>query len=248
MDADRFDAAALAGVLDQAAQSRFPLTSLAELGGVDDRSAYTVQKALIERRLARGERLIGLKMGFTSEAMRQQMGVARPNCGWLTDAMLVPSGRSLSMGGCIHPRAEPEVAIRLGRDLGVDACAAAIEVVDSRFRDYRFTWAENTADNSSACGLALGPWRAWPMELADREVRLRVDGECVERGTTMAVMGHPLKSLTEAVRLAIELGRPLQPGMIVLTGGVTAAPYLRPGRRIVAEVDGLDDAVLDVGD
>jgi 2-oxo-3-hexenedioate decarboxylase len=238
------DVVAMAERLDRAARGAAPIGPLTATTTLDERSAYAVQAALVERRLARGEHIIGLKMGFTSAAMRRQMGVEQPNCGWLTDAMVIADGAMLPLEGRIHPRVEPEVAFRLARDLSAEEplatlaeavaeAAPALEVVDSRFRDYRFTLFDNTADNSSASGVVLGPWRA--VQDVDRlAVSLSVNGAVVHSGLTSDVMGGPLRSLALAAGMAAKLSRPLRAGMIVITGGVTPAVALTPGAEILA--------------
>lgn len=251
------DLEATAAMLDEAALSARPVSPLSDRIRFDLVDAYSVQARLVARRLARGEHLIGLKMGFTSEAMRRQMAVEAPNCGWLTDRMLLADGEALAINRFIHPRIEPEIAVRLIADLdgepddatvaaSVGACAAAIEVVDSRYHDYRFSLADNTADNSSAAGLALGPWCA-PTDLRDLNAELFIDGECAARGSSNAVMGSPLHALKEAARLAMMCGRPLRRGMIVITGGITAAPFVQGGQSVRAVVHGLGQVRFDVG-
>lgn len=235
----------LADRLDAAACARTALSPLTDSCRLDLGDAYAIQSQLVARRVARGERVVGLKMGFTSEAMRRQMGVEQPNCGWLTDAMALEPGEALDLSTLIHPRVEPEVALRLGRDLGwpaeaaqvaaaVDAWAPALEIVDSRFHAYRFRGEDNTADNSSAAAFVVGDWRQWPADLSGLRIRLLLDGLVVEEGGAEAVMGHPLNSLGEAARMAAGLGRPLQAGMIVLTGGVTSAHPIAEVERIEA--------------
>jgi len=244
----------LADRLDAAARTRAPVPPLTDSYALDLTRAYAVQAQLVARRLERGERIVGLKMGFTSQAMRRQMAVDRPNCGWLTDAMAAPAGSTIELTAFIHPRVEPEVALLLGRDLvwpagkddveaAVDACAPALEVVDSRFHAYRFRLEDNTADNSSAAAFVVGEWRPWPVGLGRLSVRLLMNGAAVEEGATDAVLGHPLNSLREAARLATELGRPLRKGMIVLTGGVTSAHPLEDAEQVRAEMDALGSVV-----
>lgn len=251
------DVVAMAERLDKAALGAIPIDPLTATTMLDEPTAYAVQAALVERRLARGERVVGLKMGFTSAAMRRQMGVDEPNCGWLTDAMFIADGALLPLEGRIHPRIEPEVAFRLGRDVpagesvaaiadAVAEAAPALEVVDSRFREYRFTLFDNTADNSSASGVVLGQWQA----IADAgrlAVSLAMNGSVVHSGRTSDVMGGPLHSLALAARMAAALGRPLREGMIVLTGGVTPAVALTPGAEVAAVFETLGRVMLRVG-
>jgi 2-keto-4-pentenoate hydratase len=205
--------------------------------------AYRVQDQVTALRLADGERRAGWKLGYTSAVMRAQMGVAAPNFGPLTDAMLLGSPAVVPVGA-LQPRVEPEIGLRLARRMTapcsvedvLDACDAALaclEIVDSVWSGYRFTLEDNTADGSSAAWVVVGP--PLPMEdLASLPVALSVDGEVVERGLGAAASGHPAAGV---VWLAGELaarGRALEPGDLVITGGLTSARPLEEGHRIGA--------------
>lgn len=210
--------------------------------------AYAVQRAGLARRLAAGERVVGWKVGYASQAMRAQMGVDRPNYGPLTDAMVVADGAVVG-AGLLQPRVEPEVALVLGADLpagaGLSEVAAAVgqargalEVVDSVWRDYRFRIEDNTADGSSAAGAVLGPVLPAGTDLAALPVVLERDGEPVGAGRGADAMGHPLSALRW---LADELGRHgqrLRAGDVVLTGGLTAAVPLPPGAVVTGRFAG----------
>jgi 2-oxo-3-hexenedioate decarboxylase len=249
--------AELADYLDGAQQQAAAVAQPAE--ATDLAEAYEVQHALIARRLARGERLAGTKLGFTSRAKMIQMGVSDIIVGQLTDAMQVPEGGSVSLGRFIHPRIEPEVAFRLARDVdpddpladvatSVDAVAPALEIIDSRYRDFRFSLPEVVADNTSAAGYVIGAWLPLDGDLGNRSVRLLVDGVDVETGSTAAILGHPLRALGELTRLAAQYGFPLRAGQVVLAGAATAAvPFgaslveVRVGGLGSASVRGIDD-------
>lgn len=257
MTGDLPTSAKLARLLDLAAELGVCISPIARRHALDLPQAYEVQAALVARRIARGERLVGLKLGFTSQAMRAQMGIASPNIGWLTDAMALPNGGCLRLSRFTHPRIEPEVALKLGKDLhwpagpdeiaaAVAACAPALEVVDSRFHNYKFTLEDNVADNSSAAGFVIGDWRRWPIEIGGRKVALHRDRQVAETGSTEAVMGHPLNSLLEGVRLAGEVGHPLRAGMIVLTGGVTSAHPAQGASHIGASFEGLGELGISI--
>ncbi len=194
---------------------------------LDAVSAYAVQDMVTDWRIASGARIAGWKLGYTSQAMRKQMGIDQPNVGPLLDTMLLPSGSVIDTG-VVQPRVEPEIAAVLARDVDDPANAVAavgewrlaLEVVDSVWRDYRFDWALNTADGSSAAFVVLGDPVAG--DVADLEVELAV-GADVAVGRSDAAMGDPRR----AVRwLAEQLeGRPrgLRAGDVVITGGLTRA-------------------------
>jgi 2-keto-4-pentenoate hydratase len=199
-------------------------------------TAYEVQRALTALRTARGAHRIGWKLGYTSAAMRQQMGVDRPNYGPLLDTMLITAGHLPDV--LVQPRVEPEIALVLGPEMRAAEARAALEVVDSIWRDYRFDVELNTADGSSAAGVVLGP--PLPLEALDTvPVHLLRNGERVGAAVGAAVMGHPLRALDWlATALLIDNGE-LRPGDLVLTGGLTAAVPAEPGDVVEAVFGGV---------
>ncbi|MFC4000201.1 2-keto-4-pentenoate hydratase [Prauserella oleivorans] len=239
--------ARLATVLDDAAIGGTAIERLPDLDGASPADAYAVQAALVERRLARGERLTGLKMGLTSEAKMTQMGVDAPIWGRLTDAMHIPDGGSVSLAGRIHPRVEPELAFRIGRDASpgdafadvVDAVAPAVELIDSRYAGFRFTLPDVIADNTSASGYAVGAWRPVPGDLAGLAVTLEIDGAAVHTGSAAAILGDPRRAFDEAVRLADHSGVRLRAGWVLLAGAATPAEPLPAGAGVRAVVETL---------
>jgi 2-keto-4-pentenoate hydratase len=238
------DPAAVAAALYSARQAGATLDELlsAELGlSVED--AYRVQDRMTALRLASGERITGWKLGYTSAAMREQMGVASPNFGPLTDVMVLDSPAVLP-SGALQPRVEPEIGLRLGRRLtppfsveavlgACDVALACLEIVDSVWTGYRFTLADNTADGSSAAWVAVGS--ELPVsDLAALPVALSVDGEVVGRGIGAAASGHPAAGVVWLAEQLAARGRWLEAGDLVITGGLTSAPALEPGHRIGA--------------
>lgn len=222
--------------------------------GLTAADAYAIQDGVIARRLARGERPAGLKLGFTSEAKMAQMGVSEVIVGRLTDAMRVPDGGQVRLRRLIHPRVEPEVAFRIARDVTpedaeppVDAVAPALEIIDSRYRDFRFSLPDVIADNASSAGFVLGPWQPLGVDLGDLAVRLSVDGAAVETGSTSAILGHPTRVLPALLKIARRQGMALRAGHVILAGAATAAvPF--PPARVEVHVTGLGTAsALGVG-
>jgi 2-oxo-3-hexenedioate decarboxylase len=242
----------LATLLDAAARTATPIAQLSESGvALSLAQAYEVQAASVARRLGRGEQLLGIKMGFTSRAKMQQMGVDDLIWGRLTDAMRIRRGVPLRLSHFIHPRAEPEIAFRLAHPLGgsvslaqaraaVDGVSVAIEVIDSRYRDFRFSLSDVVADNSSSSAFVVGEW-VDPLCLGEEAlpITLSVDGVVVQQGDSRAILGNPWQSLVEAARLAAAAELPLQPGWIVLAGAATAAEALRPGVVVRADAGAL---------
>jgi 2-oxo-3-hexenedioate decarboxylase len=252
-----FDPHAIATLLDQAARDRAPVAQLAERGlTLTLPQAYEVQAGLLALRAARGERLVGVKMGFTSHAKRVQMKIDDLIWGRLTDGMQVPDEGALSLGRFIHPRIEPELAFLLQRPLrgevsatearaALEAVAPALEIVDSRYRDFRFSLADVIADNSSAAAFVVGAWQP-PRDLTGLPIVMSFDGRAVQTGSSAAIMGDPLESLLAAARLAAESGVTLEAGWVVMAGGATAAEPLLAGTRVSVDIGGLGGAAVRV--
>lgn len=253
----RTDCARLLDEAQQQAKPIDPLTTLKPQLSVAD--AYKIQDQLVALRLARGERAVGLKMGLTSKAKMEQMGVRAPISAVLTDSMERPCGGSLSLSGSIHPRGEPEIAFRLARDLrgkvsaqealaACDGVCAAMDILDSRYRDFKFLLPDVIADNASCFAFVLGPWQAAPTMAGLNRLRmtLAIDGKTVSAGLSEAIYGHPAQSLAALCALLEERGRMLKRGSVVLAGAAAPAVALKAGSRIETTVERLGTASLDV--
>ena len=212
--------------------------------------AYEVQKLSIARRLERGERRIGVKMGLTSRAKMQQVGVDEVAWGRLTDAMLLEEGGTMSRARFVHPRVEPEVAFLMRAPLSgrvtatealaaVEAIAPAMEIIDSRYENFKFALSDVIADNTSSSGLVIGQWNDPATDLSNLGVILEIDGQVTEVGSTAAILGHPVRSLVAAVRLVAEAGEEIAAGDVVMAGGITAAPNLAAGQTVRTTIQGL---------
>ncbi|WP_406070612.1 2-keto-4-pentenoate hydratase [Micromonospora sp. NBC_01638] len=229
----------LAKRLDEAALSRTAVAQFGADAGLDVPNAYAVQAALVARRRARGETVTGIKLGLTSRAKMVQMGVDEVIWGWLTDAMCVPDGGTVRLSEHIHPKVEPEVAF-LVEGGAIAAVAPAIELIDSRYVDFRFTLPEVIADNTSASGFVVGPWRRVPDGIDNLGVLLEIDGRVAQVGSTAAILGDPRRALPQAVRLAGEL----RDGWVLLAGAAAAAVPLTPGAHVRVTVEQLGTASL----
>ncbi|MFF1608062.1 2-keto-4-pentenoate hydratase [Amycolatopsis sp. NPDC058278] len=245
-------AAALLGTVSE----REPLS--ADWPDLDVDTAYAIQDEALRQRRARGETLIGVKLGLTSRAKQQRMGIDAPLLAWLTDAMVLPAGAPVPHDALIHPRAEPELVFVLGRRLagpGVTAATAlsavdrvygGIEVIDSRYADYRFTLPDAVADNGSSAYFSVGPVGLPPssLDLSLEAALLEVDGQIVDTATGAAVQGHPAEALALAANSLAARGLALEPGWLVLTGGMTDAVPVRPGSRLAAHFSHLGSLTL----
>jgi 2-oxo-3-hexenedioate decarboxylase len=251
-----------ADIVDSAAVAVTPITMLtAEAPEMTLEEAYDIQRASIARRLERGEQLVGMKMGLTSKAKMEQVGVHNPIYGHLTDTMVEGSGAELDRDLFIHPRVEPEVAFILGKDLegpttpaealdAVESVCAALEVIDSRFRDFKFTIIDVVADNASSSKIVLGTERVAPDaldELGNLGMVMSHNGEVVKTGSSAAIYEHPANSLAELANMLAERGESLKAGQIVMAGGATAAIHVDSRDHVQVDVDELGSVELSVG-
>ncbi|WP_433191928.1 2-keto-4-pentenoate hydratase [Nocardia sp. CA-107356] len=259
------DIACLATELDEAVRNVTAMAQLSATVPLTLDQAYEVQRAGVSLRCDRGDAVVGVKLGFTSKAKAIQMGVGDVIIGVLTASMRIDDGGEVDTHRLIHPRVEPEVAFRLGDDIdphdpradprsAAVEVAPALEIIDSRYRDFTFSLEDVVADNTSAARFAVGPWQSLAevssgLDLANLGVTLDIDGDIAEIGSTAAILGHPLHALTAVARMARRYGLPLPAGTIVLAGAATAAVPLptTPGTCVTAAVTGLGRASVTMG-
>jgi 2-oxo-3-hexenedioate decarboxylase len=216
-------------------------------------TAYEAQDLFVQSLLEEGEQVIGVKLGLTSRAKQEAMSVAEPLYGRLTDAMVVPAGEPVPGERLIQPRAEPEIAFLLARDVegpatvtsvlaATEAVFAAIDILDSRYENYRFRLPDVVADNCSSGAVLLGPRARRPSELEDLRLVgcvLRDRGIIVATAAGAASMGHPAASVAWLVNRLAARGMSLPAGSLILSGGLTAPVPLARGGFVTAEFDGL---------
>lgn len=244
---------------EDARTDRSPLTD--EWADLDLATAYRIQDETLRRRLDRGETLVGVKLGLTSRAKQHRMGVSAPLLAWLTDAMVLPAGVPVPQDRLIHPRAEPEIVFVLGERLAgpgvtaptamaaVDRVYAGLEVIDSRYQDFRFTLPDVVADNASSGCFVTGPVGVRPdtLDLAMEACLVEVDGQVIDSATGAAVQGHPAEALALAANDLGRRGHALQPGWLVLTGGLTDAVSCSRGTTVAAHFTSLGSVFLTGG-
>lgn len=242
--------ASLAEIADTAALTAGEIPQFTQTMELGIEDAYAVQAMSVARRVARGEKRVGMKMGLTSRAKMVQMGVSDVIWGRLTDAMRVEEGGSISMRRYVHPRVEPEIAFLLKAPLAgevsnaealaaVAAVAPALEIIDSRYQDFKFALADVIADNSSSSGFVLGNWADPGVDFGNLGIVMEMDGRPVQIGSSAAILGHPIRSLVAAARMVARAGERLEPGSIVLAGGATAAHPLVAGMAVKCHFEAL---------
>lgn len=251
------DLAQFAAIVDDAARTATVIPQFTETASLSVPDAYAIQSLSLERRRNRGERLVGVKMGLTSRAKMAQVGVSEVIWGRLTDAMRLQDGGTLSRARYVHPRIEPELAFLLKAPLSgdlsaaeamaaVEAIAPAMEIIDSRYRDFKFALPDVIADNSSSSGFVIGNWARPDQGFSNLGLIMEVDGRPVEVGSTAALLGDPVRSLVAAARLAGPALGELRPGWIVLAGGVTAAHPLSIGQQVRMVMQNLGSVAIRV--
>lgn len=251
------DIAYIANALDQAARKAEPVNQFSTHSPLSLEDAYRIQRASMRLRYDAGERMIGLKLGFTSRAKMIQMGVDSLIWGWLTDAMLEEDGGVVDLRRFIHPRAEPEVCFLTKRTIDrpltaleavdyLEAVAPAIEIIDSRYQAFKFSLEDVVADNCSSAGLVVGAWSQDFASLANAGVLMRINGRVVQTGSTPAILGHPLRSLVQASQLLAKAQIALPAGSLIMAGAATAAEALSPGTHVSVEIAGFGECGFSV--
>jgi 2-keto-4-pentenoate hydratase len=224
----------------------------AELGTKDVASAYAVQAEVTRRGMAGGRRLVGRKIGLTSKAVQQQLGVDQPDYGALFADMEIVTGGEIRTAGLIQPRIEAEIAIVLDRDLpgqdvtmgelmrAVAYVVPALEIVDSRIKDWKITILDTVADNGSSARFVLG---AAPKCLTDLDLEacgmaMTRNGAIVSVGSGAACLGHPLKAALWLARAMSAAGHSLRAGDVVLTGALGPVSPATSGEFYEARISG----------
>ncbi|CRK81509.1 2-keto-4-pentenoate hydratase [Neobacillus massiliamazoniensis] len=218
--------------------------------GLTLEDAYEIQKMNIIKDLQSGEQFVGWKMGLTSLAKQQSVGVNQPIYGRLLKSMKMIDGE-LSLEGLIHPRVEPEFAFLINKRLeganvsekdvwqATECIIPAVEIIDSRYRDFSFNLIDVVADNASSAKFLLSEQAFSPSQFQWEKVQvtMKLNERKVQEGKGSAVMGHPVRSVVELVKMLHSSGLCIEPGMVVLTGGITEAIHVSSGDLLEVEFD-----------
>ena len=240
----------IAQQLDQAALNAEAVEQISLTYTFSEEEAYEIQALAMEERYARGDHFVGLKLGFTSFAKMEQMGVHDMIWGRLTQNMWIENGGTINLNNFIHPRAEPEIAFKLKQDLTreisldeipdyIQSCCTAIEIIDSRYKNFKFSLEDVIADNCSSTGFVLGDWQPLPASLNDLKMSLSFDDEVVESDLSNAILDNPYLSVCNASRLAAKYNQPFPKGSVLLAGAATPAVFIKPNSKITATVESL---------
>ena len=239
--------------------NRTPIPPLRETWpGLDVVDSYRIQLLNIRRRLQAGARVNGHKVGLSSVAMQQMMGVDEPDYGHLLSDMEVLEDEPVPASRYCYPRVEVEVAFILGETLPGKGCteedvlratayvAPAIELIDSRIANWNIKIADTIADNASSAGYVLGPERVAPSDIDLRTIsaRLMRNGEQVAEGRSDAVLGNPVTAVAWLADKVADFGVTLRAGHVILPGSVHRAIDATAGDEFTADFDGLGSVRL----
>ena len=251
MGLSRSQIEAIALSLYEAEQRRVPIPPVsATHPAADAEDAYAIQVEIIRlRQAAAPSVLAGWKVGLTSKAMQQMLDVYEPDFGHLLESMRLEDGCTLEPSEYIWPRVEPEVAFILKSDIegpgvtesqvlaATEYLAPALEIIDSRIKDWKIRLVDTVADNASCGRFVLGAGRVRPADVDPRLIAMNFysDGALVSTATSAAVMGNPAASVAWLANKLSTLDQWLQAGQVVMPGSLVAAVDAKPGRVVRAE-------------
>ncbi len=225
---------------------------------MDFDDAYAIQDRILAAKLKGGARVAGYKAGLTSHAKMKQMGVSDPVFGFLVDEFTVADGGEVKVSELIHPKVEPEIAFVTRTELRGPGCNIAsvlaasdivlpgIEVIDSRYRDFKFDVKSVIADNTSAVRFVVGGHAvdARSVDLRTTGIVLEKNGVPVALGAGAAVLGHPAAAVAMLVNHLGRRGKSLPAGSLVLSGGATEAVSVQAGDHVTLRVQGMGSVSL----
>ncbi len=215
--------------------------------------AYDIQWTARRAKEARGHKIVGMKMGLTSQAKMKQMGVPNPCYGYLADYFAYGDGAQIKIDELIHPKVEAEIAFVLKDDLSGPGChigdvlaatdfvMPAVEVIDSRYKDFKFDLKSVIADNSSSSRYVTGGRMRdiKDLDLKTLGVVMEINGEIVQLGAGAAVLGHPATSIAMLANMMSERGEILKAGTYILSGAITAAVGVKKGDNVTVKFQDL---------
>lgn len=215
--------------------------------------AYDIQWTARKAKEARGHKIVGMKMGLTSQAKMKQMGVPNPCYGYLADYFAYGDGAEIKIDELIHPKVEAEIAFILKDDLSGPGChigdvlaatdfvMPAVEIIDSRYKDFKFDLKSVIADNSSSSRYVTGGRMRdiKDLDLKTLGVVMEINGEIVQLGAGAAVLGHPATAIAMLANMLSERGEKLKAGEYILSGAITAAVSVKKGDNVTVKFQDL---------
>lgn len=245
--------------LDTAWRTQTPIPPITESDGITDAAtAYAIQAQWTRMRIDRGEKVVGRKIGLTSRAIQTQLGVNEPDYGNLWHSSFYESrdGKvKISAGDFLQPRIEGEIAFLIGKPLrepgitvervldATEACAMGVEIVASRIANWKIKLEDTIADNASYGGFTLGPWdeKMKKADLGLLAMTIHHNGEPAAEGLGSAALGHPAASTAWLANKLLEFGISLEPGDVVISGGITKMLPVKAGDEFIFALTGQPD-------
>jgi 2-oxo-3-hexenedioate decarboxylase len=243
-----------------AAKERREIESLADSWpDLDEQTAYAIQKRLVAKHVEdEATRVIGIKLGLTSAAKQKQMSVDRPIYGELLDSRMIGEGEGLAIASLIHPKAEPEIAVTIERELrgpgvtsdqarrAIGSAFCAMEIIDSRYKNFRFTFTDVIADNTSAARFTMSTYRvpAAQLDLRTLGAVFEKNGEVVSTAAGAAILGDPANGIAWLANKLAERGESIPAGALIMTGALTDAVSIAPGDVVRVSIAQLGSLVL----
>ncbi|MEI3609168.1 2-keto-4-pentenoate hydratase [Pseudogracilibacillus sp. SO10305] len=221
--------------------------------------AYDIQDGLLARRLKENNtKRVGIKLGLTSEAKQKMMGVNEAIYGYLHEDMLETEWEPIQHAELIHPKAEPEIAFFIDKDIEGDKITAedilqatkyvapALEIIDSRYKDFKFTLVDVVADNCSSVKFVVGSKLSLTddIDLGNIGMVMSKNGKVEQTGSSSAVLGHPVKAMVWAANMLAKRGQGFKKGDVVLSGAMSEAIAIEVGDTVTAEFEGLGSVSL----
>ena len=224
--------------------------------------AYQIQDINTELWLEQGRKLIGRKIGLTSKAVQEQLGVDQPDYGMIWADSHIESNGTTSMSHYLQPKVEAEIAFVLNTDLShkdismsdlihaIDYASPALEIVDSRIADWDITLFDTIADNASYGAIVMGEQQTAldEIDLVECKMQLTENGQVVSEGNGAACMGNPLNASLWLANIMVDNGRALQAGDIILSGALGAMVNAKNNSNYTASIEGLGEVVVNFGD
>jgi 2-keto-4-pentenoate hydratase len=222
------------------------------ISATDIDTAYQVQQVNVEKRLARGEQIVGKKIGLTSFAVQKQLGVDQPDYGMLFNTTQVDNGGSLPHAEMMQPKAEAEIAFVMKKDLSenitleslvdaIDYAMASIELVGSRVENWDIRITDTIADNASASHFVLGDKQVKinDIDLVNCKMSMTQNGEIASEGSGKACMDNPLNAALWLAQVMAKNGTPLKAGELLLSGALGPMVPINKGDHFEANIEGL---------
>lgn len=233
-----------------------------EIGETDIDFAYQIQNINTQHRIDQGARIVGTKIGLTSEVIQKQLGVDQPDFGVLFDDMEVLNGMSISASHLLQPKIEAEIAFIMAEDLDmqnptipdliacIDYLLPALEIVGSRIENWDIRITDTIADNASASHFVLGhsPRTLDEVDIIDCNMKMMKNGNLVSEGKGSACLGSPLNAVLWLANKMMELGQPIEAGEIILSGAVGPMTDIAAGDTINSEIEGFGKVSVEIRD